>query len=84
MCASSPERIPKLQLTAEQLSTGEYWIRPKKIPQKKIPLRAKDKPQKDSLESHLESNPIPTRDAWRAQTNLREPTENEPDLLLSV
>ena len=31
-------------------------------------LRAKEKPQKDSLESCLESNLIPTRDAWRAQT----------------
>jgi len=26
MCSSSPERTPKLQLTAEQLSPGECWI----------------------------------------------------------
>ena len=30
---------------------------------------------------HLESSPIPTRDAQRAQTN---PTETETDLCLSV
>ena len=33
---------------------------------------------------HLESNPIPTRDTWRAQTKLCAPgdvTETEPDLI---
>ena len=30
MSSSSPVRTPKLQLTAEQLSTGECWISPKK------------------------------------------------------
>ena len=45
--------------------------------------------------SHLESNPIPARDAWRAQTSPpkvligcapgpRDPTETEPELGLSV
>ena len=40
--------------------------------------------------SHLESNPIPARDAWRAQTKTlctpgpRDLTETEPDLPLSV
>ena len=38
---------------------------------------------------HLESNPIPARDAQRAQTNLvplgpRDPTETEAELCLSV
>ena len=38
---------------------------------------------------HLESNPIPARDAQRAQTNLvhtgpRDPTETEPELCLRV
>ena len=37
----------------------------------------------------LESNPIPDRDAQRAQTNLvplgpRDPTETEPELCLSI
>ena len=39
--------------------------------------------------SHLESDPIPTRDAQRALTNLvhtrtQGPTETEPELCLSV
>ena len=29
---SSSARNPKLQLTAEQPLTGEYWIPPKKVP----------------------------------------------------
>ena len=38
---------------------------------------------------HLESNPIPARDAQRAQTNLvhtgpRDPSETESELCLSV
>ena len=44
MHPSSPMRSPKLQLTAEQPSTGECWIPPKKdIPHP----RAKEKPQQD-------------------------------------
>ena len=43
----------------------------------------------EGVKSHLESNPIPSRDARRAQTTLctpgpRDPTETEPDLPLSV
>ena len=52
----------------------------------------------NKMQSHLESNPIPTRDSWRAQTNKqtkkpqkslcaagpRDPTETESDLPLSV
>ena len=39
--------------------------------------------------SHLESNSIPSRDDWRAQTNLVQPgprdaTDTEPELCLSV
>ena len=46
MSSSSPVRTPKLQLAAEQPSTGECWISPKK---KITPLqRAKEKPQQDS------------------------------------
>ena len=44
MHSSSPARTPKSQLAAEQASTGEYWIPPKKD----IPCPgAKVKPQKD-------------------------------------
>ena len=44
VCSSSPVRTPKLQLTAEQLSTGECWIPSKKD----APCpRAKEKPQQD-------------------------------------
>ena len=42
MCSSSPERTPKLKLAAEQLSTGECWIPPKKDTPHP---RAKEKPQ---------------------------------------
>ena len=41
---SSSVRTPKLQLSTEQLSTGECWIPPKKY----IPCpREKEKPQQD-------------------------------------
>ena len=47
MHSSSPARTPKLQLAAEQPSTGECWITPKK--EKDTPLpKAKEKPQQDS------------------------------------
>ena len=67
-CAfSSSVRTPKLQLTAEQPSTEECWVPPKKD----TPCsRAKKKPQQDSGRGnwHLESNRIPARDAQRGQT----------------
>ena len=44
MCSSSPVRTPKLQLAAEQPSTGERWIPPKKDTPHP---RAKDESQKD-------------------------------------
>ena len=40
----SPARTPKLQLTAEQPSPGEWWIPPKKHTPHP---RAKEKPQQD-------------------------------------
>ena len=67
MGSSSPVRTPKLKLSAEQLSIGECWIPPKKdIPHP----RAKEKPRNmvGGVKSCLKSNPIPTRDARRAQT----------------
>ena len=42
--SSSPVRTPKLQLAAEQLSTGECWIPPKKDTPHP---RAKEKPQQE-------------------------------------
>ena len=68
MCSSSPARTPKLQLTAEQPSTGECWIPPKKkIPHFQGQRRSPNK-MVGGMKSHLESNPIPTRDTQRAQT----------------
>ena len=58
MHSFSPVRIPKLQLAAEQPSTGECWIPPKKD----APCqRAKEKPQQDAggAKFRLESNPYP-------------------------
>ena len=51
MC-SSPARTPKLQLTAEQPSTGECWI----LPKKDTPCpRAKEKPQQDGPEKRFQN-----------------------------
>ena len=62
---TSLARTPKLQLAAEQPSTGECWI-----PQKKdIPHpRVMEAPQQDGRrgKSHLESNPIPARGTQKA------------------
>ena len=50
MC-SSPARTPKLHLAAEQPSTGECWIPPKKYtPQ----TGAKEKPQQDGKRDKIE------------------------------
>ena len=65
MYSSSPERPPKLQLTAEQPLKGECWILPKNLPH----IQGKSRGKMVGREkSHLESNPIPTRDARRHQT----------------
>ena len=69
MCSSSPTRTLKLQLIAEQPLTGECWIQPKKITQVQGQRRSPSK-KVGGVKSHLESNPIPARDTWRAQTNL--------------
>ena len=45
MCSSSPVRTPNSQLAAEQASTGEYWIPPKKDI---LCARVKVKPQQDN------------------------------------
>ena len=88
MCSSSPLRTPKLQLTAEKPLTGECWILPKKDPTSKGKGAASTRVGGEK--SHLESKPIPSRDAWRAQTkpcacqDPGTPQETEPDLPLSV
>ena len=66
MRSSSPARTPKLQLTAEQPSTGECWIPPKKD---NPHPRAKEKLQQDGRRGKivLESNPLPARDTRMAQ-----------------
>ena len=82
MCLSSPVRSLKLHLTAEQSSTGECWIPPKKIPQGQ---RRRPRKMVGGAQSHLESNPIPARDALRAQTNLvRTRTQIETELYLTI
>ena len=55
-----------------------------------LPWRTKEKPQQHSrrVKITFRANPIPTRDAWRAQTKpcaqQETPAETEPDLSLSV
>ena len=67
MHLSSPARTPKLQLATEQPLTGECWIPSKKDTPRP---RANEKPQKmvGGAKLHFESNPIPAREAQRAQT----------------
>ena len=65
--SSSPTRTTKLQLTAEQPSTRECWIPPKKDNPRP---RAKKNLRKTvgGGKSHLKSNPTPARDVPRTQT----------------
>ena len=69
MHSSSPARTPKLQLAAEQPLTGECWISPKTIPHIQGQTRSPSK-MVGGVKPHLESNPTPTRDPRRTQTNL--------------
>ena len=67
MCSSSPARTPKLQLTAKQPSSGEWWIPPKKkIPHAQGQRRSPSK-MVEGAKSRLESNPIITREAQSVQ-----------------
>ena len=63
------------------------------MPPKKIPYvqgqRRSPRKMEGGAKLHLESNPIPTRDTWRVQTNLvltrtQRPPETETELCLSV
>ena len=88
MRSSSPERTSKLQLAAEQLSTGKRWIPPKKDTPHP---RAKEKSQKDGRKGEImfRIKPLTHKDAQRAQTNLectrtQRPTETEPEQCWSI
>ena len=89
MCLSSSVKTPKLHLVAEQPSTEECWIPPKKIPQVQGQRRSLSK-MLGGAKSLLESNLIPARDAQRTQAkpcahyNPETPPETEPDLPLIV
>ena len=79
----------KLQLAAEQSSAGECSISPKKDTSVQGQSRSPHK-MVGGVKSCLESNPIPTRNARRAQTKPcahqepGTPQETKPDLPLSV
>ena len=67
--SSSPEKTPKSQLSAELLLTGECWIPPKKdIPHPRQRRSLSKMVERAKL--NLESDPILTRVAQRAQTSL--------------
>ena len=89
MCSSSPTRIPKLQLTAEQPLTGECW----NPPQKDTPHpRKKEKHQGDDrrgeiafrIKLHTCQRYLEGSDKTLCAPGPRDPTEPEPDLPLSV
>ena len=77
MHSSSPARTPKLQFTAEQPSTGEFWIPPIKDTHFQGQSISPSK-MVGGEKFCLESNPILARDAWRAQTNLVPPSTQRP------
>ena len=67
MYSSSPVRTPKLQFIAEQPSIEECWIPPKKDTEHQGQRRSPRK-MVGGAKLCLETNPIFTRDTWRAQT----------------
>lgn len=86
MCSSSA-RTPNYNLLLNN-HRQESWILPKKIMNIQGERRSPSKMVGGS-KFHLDSNPIPARDAGRAQTKpcvhkVLEPTETEPDLYLSL
>ena len=66
MLSSSPVRTPKLQVIAEQPLTGECWTPPKEIPH--VQEQRRSTKMVGGAKLHLKSNPITTRDTWRAET----------------
>ena len=87
MWSSSQVRTPKLQFAAELLSTQECWIPPQNDTSHP---RAKEKPEEDGRRSEITFRMKPHTDQrglGDSNKNLstpEEPTENEPDLPLSV
>ena len=67
MHTSSSVRTQQLQLTDSQPSLGECWIPPKKDMPGPTARKSPNK-KVGGAKLHLESNPIPARDTWRAQT----------------
>ena len=72
MHSSYPVRTPKLQLTAEQSSTGECWISPKKKKKKDAPCSMANKKSQQygwrgKITFRIKPS-LPSRDAWRAWT----------------
>ena len=84
---SSPAKTPELQLAAEQPSTGECWIPPKKDTPHP---GAKEKPQKDGRRGKIAFRIQPHTDQRYSDGSSKtlcssgEPSETEPDLPLSV
>ena len=74
---SSPVRTPKLQLPAEQPSTGECWIPTKDTPRP----RAKEKPQEDGRRGEIAFRIKTHTHTRRAQTNLVHTTTQRPQRL---
>ena len=87
MPSSSPVGTPKLQLAAEQLSTGECWNPRKKYTPRQ---RAKEKPQQDGRRDKITIRIKPhtqLRHSEGSNKTLCAPedsTETEPDLAFSV
>ena len=87
MPSSSPARTPKLQLAAEQPSTGEWWIPPKKD----TPCpRAEEEPQQDrkgdeiAFRIKMNTHQRCSKGANKTLCAPGDPTETEPDLPLSL
>ena len=85
---SSSMRTQKLQLTAEQQSTGESWIPPKKDTPHP---RAEEKPQKDGRRGKIAFRINKPHTCQRCSKGSNKtlcapggPTETEPDLPLSI
>ena len=86
---SSSARTPKLQVAAEQPSTGKCWISPKKD----APCpRAKEKPQQDGRKGKIAFRIKPHTRQRRSESSHktlctpgpRDPTDTKPDLPVSA
>ena len=82
MHASSLLRIPKLQLTAEQPSTGECWIPPKRYPISKQGSRRGKFTFRIKCHTHQRCSEGSNKTLYTPGP--RDPTETEPDLPLSI